>query len=63
MVGLLERVLSIWKLTRLDCVVDRDQSNCAHDNPIPLDEAYLKLRSVGAAARLLRSEAASGERS
>jgi len=29
----------------------------AHDNPISLDEAYLKLKSVGAAARLLRAEA------
>jgi len=28
----------------------------AHDNPISLDEAYLKLNSVVAAARLLRSE-------
>jgi len=45
--------------------VDRDRlmlnPDCgfapAHDNPISLDEAYLKLRSVAAAARLLRSEA------
>ena len=28
----------------------------AHDNPISLDEAYLKLKSVAGAARLLREE-------